>query len=194
LDKKGGVCERCGQVNVAGSNGPAEPVRHASPEPPRVPAAEVQREPAGQVPVGAARSEDRPWTPLQVFAMSFLFGPVAGGVIAGINFARLGKRQYLVPSILAGAVLFVLVAGASFLVPGTAGNTVGLLANLGVGYGLLWAQQPSFAAWKAAMWAPAKEGEPYKSSRFGQLFLVSLVCLGIEVGALVGALVLVGQW
>jgi len=134
----------------------------------------------------SARGEDRPWTPLQVLAVSLLFGPAACGVIAGINFARMGKRLYVIPSILVGSVLFLLeVWVILFLVPEEAARLVGLLANVGVGLGFLLVQKPSFDAWKSTNWAPAKEGESYIPTRIGQLFLVSLVCLGIQVGVMI---------
>src|SRR5262245_33044357 len=51
--------------------------------------------------------ETLPWTPTQVFAASFVFGPLAGGVVSGINFLRMGQGVLLLPSVLAGALLFL---------------------------------------------------------------------------------------
>jgi hypothetical protein len=104
-------------------------------------------------------------------------------VITGINFDRMGKRHYLVPSVVVASVLFLLEACALiFLVPESAARPFGLLVNVGSGLGFMLAQKPTFDAWKAVNWAPAKEGERYKPTRIGQLFLVSLLCLLVEVG------------
>jgi hypothetical protein len=133
--------------------------------------------------------------PLQILAVSLLFGPAACGVIAGINYARMGERRYAIPSILVGVVLFLLEAWVViFLVPEAATRSVGLLANLGIGLGFLLVQKPSFDEWKSMNWAPAQEGEKYQPTRTGQLLLVSLVCLGIEVGVFVLFLTLGGKW
>src|SRR5262249_21918260 len=83
---------------------------------------------------GRAPAEVRRWTPWQIFATSIVFGPGACGAVAGFNFARLGKRQYLIPCVVAGSVLFVV--GAALLiwvVPDEAGRLAGLLANLAIG-------------------------------------------------------------
>src|SRR5262245_48094907 len=98
-----------------------------------------KRLPSGHGGAAAAGVEDRPWLPAQLLAATFLFGPLAGGMVGGINFARLGKPGRLVPCVLAGAVLFLALAGlVVFVVPeepeGLA-RMVGLLANLGVGLG-----------------------------------------------------------
>src|SRR5262249_22865513 len=139
--------------------------------------------PSRRAPEGAAGSEDRPWMPSQILAASFLFGPAAGGVIAGINFARMGKRQYRVPTIVVASFLFLLEACVLiFVVPEAAARSVGLLANLGIGLMFMQAQKPFFDAWQAVNWAPAKEGERYKPTRIGQLFLVGLFFFAGEVG------------
>ena len=61
---------------------------------------------------------NRPWVPIQILAVSFLFGPAAAGAVTGINFNRLGKPKFLLPCIIAGTVLFLLEALALvFVVP-----------------------------------------------------------------------------
>src|SRR5262249_36514651 len=64
-------------------------------------------DPSGE---GRGPQDVRPWTPWQLVGASVVFGPAACGAVAGLNFARLGKRQYLIPSIVVGAVLFLVVA------------------------------------------------------------------------------------
>jgi WD40 repeat protein len=127
----------------------------------------------------------RPWTPWQIAAASILFGAGVGGAVAGLNFVRLGKRQYLVPSVLLGVVLFVVAAGlAIFLVPEDLARPVGFLVNLVAGVGFMLVQKPYFEAWKTVNWTP-KPGDRYRPNGLGQLLLVGLAGLGVEVGLIV---------
>ena len=135
-----------------------------------------------------APQDVRPWTPWQLVGASVVFGAGACGAVAGLNFARLGKRWYLIPSIIVGAVLFVVVAWlVLFLVPDEAARPVGLLANLAIGFGFMLAQKPFFEDWKAVNWSP-KPGDSYRPNGLGQFWLVSFVSLGLEIG--VGILLL----
>ena len=136
----------------------------------------------------------RPWTPWQVAAASVLFGAGACGAVAGLNFVRLGKRRYLIPCVVAGSALFAAVAGlAMFLVRGEAARLVGLLANFVVGLGFLLVQKPFFEAWKAENWGP-EAWERYRPNGLGQVLLVCLVSLGIEVGVIALLASLGGSW
>jgi hypothetical protein len=140
---------------------------------------------------GPTSGHDRPWTPWQIVGASLLFGVGAGGAVAGFNFARLGKWQYRAPCVLAGAVAFVLAAGAViFLVPGEAVRLVGLLANLAGGVGFMLVQKPFFDAWKAGNWRP-NLGDRYRPNGLGQLLVVCLVSLAAEIGV-VGLLAFLG--
>jgi hypothetical protein len=136
---------------------------------------------------GRAPQDVRPWTPWQIAAVSVVFGIGACGAVAGLNFARLGKRQYLIPSVVVGAVLFVVAAAlTTFLVPGEAARpvdllAVDLLAQLAVGFWFLLVQKPFFEVWKAVNWSPKPE-DRYRPNGLGQLLLVGLVSLGIEIG------------
>src|SRR5262245_18538367 len=145
------------------------------------------------MPVRAARSQDRPWMPVHLLAVSILFGVAACGVIAGINFARMGKRLYVIPSILVASVLLFLEARVFLLLPEDLGRLVGLMANLGFGLAFMLVQRPTFEAWKARNWAPATEGESYTLSRIGQLFVVSTLCLGLSVGVFILVFALGGK-
>src|SRR5262249_45449560 len=104
---------------------------------------------------GRAPKDVRPWTPWQIAVTSVVFGVGACGAVAGLNYARLGMRQWRIPCVVLGAVLFVVGAGlTTFLVPNEAARLVGLVANLTVGVGFMLAQKPFFEAWKAANWSP----------------------------------------
>jgi hypothetical protein len=132
--------------------------------------------------------------PSQVLAASVLFGVAACGVLAGINFARLGKRQAFLPSVVIGLGLFLVEAWLLVALSSaenvtrfgdSAAKVVGLLFNLVVGVGFMLVQKPVFDEWKADNWAPVKIGDRYKPTRVGLLFLVALVALAFEVGIVI---------
>jgi predicted Zn finger-like uncharacterized protein len=164
---------------------PACSVQIAVPRPVRRPAAlcpEVKKAvPAAQV---------KPWLPGQVFAISFLCGPLAGGVATGVNFSHMGKRSAVVPWALAGAALFAVGLGVALVVPASLARGVGLLFSLGAGLVFLLAQRNTFAGWKTANWAPTP-GEKYNPGRLGQLLLIGLGCLAVEL-AFVALVALLG--
>ncbi len=137
-------------------------------------------------------SEERPWTPTQILATCLLFGAGACGAVAGINFARLGRRQYLLPCILLGSVAFLATAAVCVFAVRSyeAARLAGLGLGLAVGVGFLLAQKPYFDAWKMVNWAP-RGGEKYRPNRLGQLFLVCFASLALEVGV-IALLVLLG--
>lgn len=125
---------------------------------------------------------DCPWTPGQIFAAALVFGAGAGGAAAGFNFARLGKRQYLIPCIVIGwAVLVVAAALVIFAVPDDAARPVALLANFAAGLGFMLVQQPYFDIWKAVNWSPYALTR-YRPNGRGQLLLLCLGSLCIEIG------------
>ena len=141
----------------------------------------------------SAPEDVRPWTPWQILAASVVLGAGACGAVAGFNFVRLGKRQYLIPSVV-GAVLFVVVAGlAMFLVPDELARPVGFLANLAVGLEFMLVQKPFFDGWKAGNWRP-KPGDQYRPNGLGKMLLIGLVSLGIEVGGIALLATLGGIW
>jgi len=123
-----------------------------------------------------------------------VFGAAACGAVAGFNLARLGKRQYLIPSVIAGAALFIALAGlAVFVLPDHLSAAACLLANFAVGLGFLLVQKPYFDGWKAANWRP-RSGERYRPNGLVQLLLVGCVSLGLEVGVSALIAVLGGIW
>jgi hypothetical protein len=61
--------------------------------------------------------DDRPWTPGQCLVNSIFFAVAACGAVAGINFACLGKRHFLLPALFVGWALFLVeVRAVLFLV------------------------------------------------------------------------------
>jgi len=125
----------------------------------------------------------RPWTPIQILVMSFLFGVAAGGAVTGINFKSMGKPKYMWPSMIIGLFLFLLVLYLIlYIVPEESGKSMGILINVVIGIGFMLAQRSHFNEWKTSNWVPQAEGERYKPNRIGLLIMVGLVCLVIEVG------------
>jgi hypothetical protein len=125
-----------------------------------------------------------PWTPLQIFAGSFLFGPLAGGVVAGLNFVRLCKPAWRIPSFVAGAVLFVPLLLAAVLLPGEVSRLVGIYWNFLVAISFSLAGRRMFARWKALSPTPAAGGK-YRPCCIRQLVLLGLGCLAVEVAVIV---------
>jgi hypothetical protein len=129
-----------------------------------------------------ADTADRPWMPGQLLGAAVLFGPLACGLAAGINFARLGMRQYLVPCILLGAVAFLLQATfVIFVISGEASQFVAVAINLAIAWLFQTTQKPVFEAWKEAYWKPETKGATYKPNQLGLLFLVGFASLAVEV-------------
>jgi hypothetical protein len=136
---------------------------------------------------------DRPWLPMQLFGIAMLFGPLAGGVAAGLNFARLGRPGLRAGAIFAGVVLFAVEAAVLLFVPEQAARMVATLANLGIGLGFMVSQKPTFDEWKAERWEPAAdEGERYRPNRVGLLFLVGFACGAVQFGVVFATLAMTG--
>lgn len=158
--------------------------------------ATVQRSPResyADAPIQLREPDDadvRPWTPTQIFGVSFAFGSGAGGVIAAINFARLGRRAWLIPTALASVLLFLVQAYCIvMLTPAEGQRIVGFLANSALGLVFMLVQKPAFDAWKESNWGL----RDYKPNGLGLLILVSLVCLGLEIAAIVGLAMATGK-
>jgi hypothetical protein len=172
-DMAEGWCDTCGKrlpprpVTAAGRTGPPRrTVSRAHPE----------------------ESGPAPWFPSQALGAAVVFGILSAGVVAGLNMARMGKRAYLLPCILAGALLFgVALTAFFFLLPDSlsrfdeGGRLVGMLTRLAIGVGFLLVQKDTFEAWKAANWDTPTQGR-YRPGKIGQLFLVCLACGALEVG------------
>jgi len=130
-----------------------------------------------------------PWTPTELLALTYLFGPVAGGMAAGINFKRLGKANLLAPSIFLGVVLFGVILVVAAIVPGVWGARAGGALNLLAGLIFLCLHKPIFDGWKLACWASeAHEGDRYEPGRLGELFLVGLGCALLQVAVIAALL------
>jgi hypothetical protein len=147
----------------------------------------------GERPAPRVAGADNPWTPMQVFASSLLFGALGGGAIAGINFARMGKRSYKVPCIVAGAVLNALWLAVVLRLPDEVAWPIRLGLSLAIALGFSLVQRPTFEAWKEANWLPAGPDDRYRPNKIGLLFAVGLVCLGVQAVAFLVVLAALGK-
>ena len=127
-------------------------------------------------------ASDRPWQPSQIFAASVLFGPAACGVVAGINFRRLGQPQLAGLSIAAGLGAFLILALVLVHASGSAAQPIGLITNFAVGGAFQAGQRGAFDDWKTRHWKPTTPNERYRSTRVGLLFLVGAAALAAEIG------------
>ena len=94
-------------------------------------------------------TEQSPWNPSNFKWIAFLASFLASGILAGINWRRLGQPQRAWPTILAtigGSVLFVAILT---LLPDSSNGAkyLGYAVNVIVGYGLARWQQPAYNAY-----------------------------------------------
>jgi len=90
-----------------------------------------------------------PWDPKLFTAMAFLFSFGASGILAGLNWRRLGKSRLALPTI---AVSLAGLAGFLALVTQLAENQatlVGYVVNIGIGALLTYWQLPAYRHWVA---------------------------------------------
>jgi hypothetical protein len=127
------------------------------------------------------QNKDRPWAPSQIGVAAFLFGPLAGGVLAAINSVRLGRPRLALPFVLVGAALFALALALVTLTPVELEPLARLAIPVGGALVFMEAQRPTFTRWKLANWAPtAQPGESYRPNQTRLLFTVGLACLVLQ--------------
>jgi hypothetical protein len=134
---------------------------------------------------------ERPWTPIQIAAATFLFGVLGGSMCLAVNYVRLGDRKKAGLWAMAGILL---TAGSMVLCWNVAGLGYVLPAVFGLGYMLL--QKPAFQSWKARHWDSVTT-LTYKPNKLGQLFVVAIAgCLFQLLVGLAAAAVLTppGSW
>lgn len=137
---------------------------------------------ASQIP--SSPTEKPPWNPTLFTGMAFLFSFAASGILAGINWRRLGKPERTWPTIflsLAGMAAFL---AALMLLPLSEGlaNIVGYGVNIGIGALLTYLQLPLFKEWTATYGAPTTKESGY----------LIPIAVGILTVVVVGAIILIG--
>lgn len=88
-----------------------------------------------------------PWNPWILLPVSFLFSVLAGGILAGLNFRRLGKPSLLWPSILLTTVLFLGVVALGEY--GFVSPYIGYTVHGGGGLILWTLQRVDYQRWQA---------------------------------------------
>ena len=125
--------------------------------------------------------EVRPWTPTQIFAVTFLFGIFAGSMCMAVNFGRLHERKKAIGWLVSGLILTAITTLFCLKtnVPPSAAPVLGVVAGLF----FLVIQKPDFDAWKTVHW-DSITSEAYQPSHLGQLFACAMLSLGLHVTAL----------
>lgn len=138
-------------------------------------------------------NSSRPWLPGQLIAASFLFGPLAGAIVAGVNFTRLGNKSMRTTTIVLGTVVFLIEVFLLLALPENALQPMGTLVNIGFGFVLMLIQKPYFEQWKARHWRPTAPKQQYRPNELGTLFLAAIAGLIVEVAVILMMLVATGQ-
>jgi len=122
--------------------------------------------------MGSELPADRPWTPAQIFLVTFLFGILAGIVCFALNYGRLKEPKkglfWAASSLVITPLTMVLCLQANI-------PMIGFAMSLLFGLFLMLLQQPTFESWKEAKWNSITN-EPYKPNELLKLFAVSIAC------------------
>jgi uncharacterized membrane protein YeaQ/YmgE (transglycosylase-associated protein family) len=102
-------------------------------------------------PRGASSVQTRsPWGWLTILLVSFLGSFVAGGIIVGLNWRRMGKQFLMLPTVIVSTVGWVLVFSVwdMLFIPSVVATTFGYIVNIAVAW-LLWSwQKREYNEWK----------------------------------------------
>ncbi len=115
-------------------------------------------------PVTALAPPDKPpWNPTLFTGMALVFSFAASGILAGLNWRRLGKPQYMAPTILLSVVGFVVMVGVLMVLPlgEGAARGMGYLINIGLGGLLTYLQRAAFREWTATHGVPTAQQSGY---------------------------------
>jgi hypothetical protein len=132
-----------------------------------------------------------PWNPIYFVGLAFLFTFAASGILAGLNWRRLGKPRRMWPTILLSVVgLAALLAGVFtaitlLLASGRLVLSVGyLIINIGLGALLTYLQQPAFNDWVATYGKPTRKASGClipTAIAFGTFTVLCLCAMGTLV-------------
>ena len=119
-------------------------------------------------------TEKSPWGWGTLLTVSFFASFVAGGIIAGINWRRMGKHSLMWPTIIASVVAFILFV---WFLPETVSNSAANFVSLIPAWGLWWWQRGCYRSWK--------ESHPEAQRAGWQIPLVTVVViLGLFIGVI----------
>ncbi len=89
-----------------------------------------------------------PWNPgTWCNGLAIFFGFAAAGVLAGINWRRLGKPKWTWPTIILTIVGEVALVALLSVLKSTTAKEIGYLVNIGIGFGLSRLQKPAYDGW-----------------------------------------------
>ncbi|NIS79510.1 MAG: tetratricopeptide repeat protein [Anaerolineales bacterium] len=129
-------------------------------------------------------SEKPPWNPTLFTGMAFLFSFAASGILAGINWRRLGKPERTWSTIflsLAGMAAFL--AALTFLpISEDLAELVGYGINIGIGGLLTYLQLPAHKEWTAT----------YGETTMKESGYLIPIAVGILTVVVLGAIILIG--
>lgn len=141
--------------------------------------AHVGRTPAAEhVPL-----EKHPFDSRRIIFGSFLFGGLAAGALAGMNYARIGQEHKRIPAILVGGVAFLLqILLFGILLPQVPGPAA-CLVSAGIGWLFAKEQEPDVVQWRHRH---GLEKKPSTSPALGRCLLVGIACLVVEFAIAAG--------
>ncbi len=105
----------------------------------------VTEEPQNAKPLHSGKDAWNPGTWCN--GLAIFFGFAAAGVLAGINWRRLGKPKWTWPTIILTIVGEVALVGLLSVLKSTTAKEIGYLVNIGIGFGLSRLQKPAYDAW-----------------------------------------------
>ncbi|HEX2905231.1 MAG TPA: hypothetical protein VHO69_00115 [Phototrophicaceae bacterium] len=126
-----------------------------------------------------------PWNPDQLVSYFMFITTIGSGIALGINWRRLGKPEWMWPSIAGAIVIPILAFGwlvgiVGLQLPQTIGLGIGLLgfgANFGFLYGLWYLQRGAYKRWAATGDFSAYPYNVRKAAGVGTLIAVSIAVI-----------------
>ncbi len=122
----------------------------------------------------------RPWTPGQVFGASFLFGPIATGLVLGEHAARLGQKANRLAWFLGGVAIAVGLLGIALAMPDEKAARMGWVGGIVIG---------AFASWLARKMSEHAGIDPKEKhdgpTGIGKLFALGFAGLAINLAIVV---------
>ena len=120
--------------------------------------------------------ERSPWGLGTLLYVSFFAGFAAAGIIAGINWRRMGYHNLMWPTIIGAIILFVILV---LLLPETTTNSIANFISLAAAWGLWLWQRNFYHAWTTLHTEAPKAGWKIPVT-------VIMVTLAFLIGALLG--------
>lgn len=110
--------------------------------------------------VSGVSTEKSPWGRGALFAVSILGSFAAAGIIAGLNWRRMGKARLMWPTIIVSIIVFIawLFSPWPEIEDVSRMSSIGTLVNAAVAWGLWSWQKGEYRAWKESHPEPRRAG------------------------------------